>query len=301
MNQQTLAILLGLGLFCGLALYFLMPTDLEPDSSELQLLPEIAMLAEQLESIDERMVGMEQRLDSMSDRPVARETNSGLDEETISRLIADALEERGTTGLGEANATGESEAMIAAAKEKLLNDSISKFLDPNFQGDGREELWDQLKEQGLIEEAIALLEAEVKLDPENTALMNQLGYAYLQPIIRDGVAGMDAGKWSMKADGMYDEVLAVDSENWEARFSKAISYSFWPPMFGKQPEAIRHFEILVGQQENQTANPQFSQTHLLLGNLYEQQGNHEKAMAAWQVGYDRFPDDAELRKQLGIE
>ncbi|MDA0667661.1 MAG: hypothetical protein O3A95_06675 [Planctomycetota bacterium] len=131
--------------------------------------------------------------------------------------------------------------------------------------------------------------------------MNQLGYAYLQPIIRGGVAGMDAGKWSMKADGIYDQVLAADSENWDARFSKAISYSFWPPMFGKQPEAIRHFEILVGQQENQVANSQFSQTHLLLGNLYEQQGNHEKAMAAWQVGYDRFPDDANLRKQLGLE
>lgn len=175
------------------------------------------------------------------------------------------------------------------------------FLDQNLSDEDREALWDELKELGLIEEAISLLEQEVANDPENADLMNQLGYAYLQPIIRDGVAGMDAGKWSVKADQTYDRVLELDPEHWEARFSKAISYSFWPPMFGKQPEAIRQFEVLVGQQANRAAKPEYAQTHILLGNLYEQSGDHEAAMAAWQLGADRYPEDADLRQKLGLE
>ena len=302
MNQNTLTLLLGVALLGGLAFYFVGSGDEGKDStSDAQILPEIAMIAERLESMDERMLKMEQRLDSSANRPVSQGVDRSLDAETINQMIADALDQRGSSILPESQAEDRSEELIAEANDKLLNDSIAKLLDPNFSGQNREELWDQLKEQGLLEEAISLLEQEVQNDPENLNLMNQLGDAYLQPIIRGGVAGMDAGKWSMKADGIYDQVLAADSENWEARFSKAISYSFWPPMFGKQPEAIRHFEILVGQQENQTSNPQFAQTHFLLGNLYEQQGNHDKAMEAWSVGYERFPEDAALRKQLGLE
>lgn len=302
MNTNHVFLLLAALLLCGVGLF--MTTQMgeaDSDSAELQILPQIGLIAERLESMDDRMVAMEQQVDAMASRPAGSNIDRSLDAETINRMIAQALEEQGGVFVQEAKGDGAEEKASAAAKERLLNDSIAKFLDPNFESEDREKLWDQLKEQGLIEQAIALLELEVEGNPENINLMNQLAYAYLQPIIRAGVAGMDAGKWSMKADGMYDQVLAADSENWEARFSKAISYSFWPPMFGKQSEAIRHFEILVGQQANQQASPQFAQTHLLLGNLYEQQGKHDEAMAAWQIGADRFPDDADLRKQLGLE
>jgi len=302
MTSNHVFFLLAALLLCGAALFMTTQrNEADSDSADLQILPQIGLIAERLENMDDRMVAMEQQVDAMESRPAGSNMDRSLDAETINRMIAQALEEQGSTSVEGAKGAGVSEEASAVANERLLNDSIAKLLDPNFQGDDREKLWDQLKEQGLIEEAIAQLEQEVKGDPENLTLMNQLAYAYLQPIMRGGVAGMDAGKWSMKADGMYDQILTADSENWEARFSKAISYSFWPPMFGKQPEAIRHFEILVEQQANQQSTPQFAQTHLLLGNLYEQQGKHEEAMAAWQVGADRFPDDADLRKQLGLE
>lgn len=143
-----------------------------------------------------------------------------------------------------------------------------------------------------------MLEQEVAANPDNEELAVQLGYAYLQPIIRDNVSGMDAGKWSMKADATYDSVLEMNPNNWDARFSKAVSYSFWPPMFGKQKDAIKHFEILVDQQASQPSDPKYAQTYLLLGNLYSQTGETDKAMDAWTQGNSLYPDDAELRAQL---
>jgi len=302
MNQTHIILILAALMLGGVAVF--MSQSMMEDNPTVPTAVSTAQLesiASHLESMDERMVKMEQRLDSVSNRPSGSGVDRSLDADSVNRMIAQALQDHGSMMVEEGMADGASEEEIAQKRAQFLDHSIAKFLDPNFTSDDREALWDQLKEQGLIEEAIVMLEQEVKGNPDNVNLMNQLAYAYIQPIMRGGVGGMDAGKWSMKADGMYDSVLALDDHNWEARFSKAISYSFWPPMFGKQPEAIRHFEILVGQQANQTATAQFSQTHLLLGNLYEQQGDHEKAMAAWQVGYDRFPDDSDLRKQLGIE
>ncbi|MHC4380215.1 MAG: tetratricopeptide repeat protein, partial [Planctomycetota bacterium] len=273
-------------------------------STNVQLDSQLESIAQSMESMSARMGQFEQRLDAL---PTADQGAShpgfdrSLDAAEINRLIEEALAAHDVDDTGTASENSSEEMQLAQAREDLLDRSVGLFLDENLSDEDREALWDELKELGLIEEAISLLETEVANDPENADLINQLGYAYLQPIIRDGVAGMDASKWSVKADQTYDRVLELDPEHWEARFSKAISYSFWPPMFGKQPEAIRHFEILVDQQSNRSAQPEYAQTHILLGNLYEQSGDHEAAMATWQLGADRYPEDADLRKKLGLE
>ncbi|MDA0667662.1 MAG: hypothetical protein O3A95_06680 [Planctomycetota bacterium] len=147
MNQSLFTLFLAVVLLCGVAFYFSVDMSHEDSTaSELQMLPEIGIIAERLESMDERMMEMEQRFDSMSDRPVAQSVNRSLDAETINRMIAEALDERGPTMFQDAMGEGANEEMVAAAKEKLLNASIAQLLDPKFQGQGREELWDQLKE-----------------------------------------------------------------------------------------------------------------------------------------------------------
>jgi tetratricopeptide (TPR) repeat protein len=186
-------------------------------------------------------------------------------------------------------------------RQQTLDNALAKFLDSNLEYADLEKVWDELAEAGLIDEAISMLEDEAALYPENEDLQLQLGLAYLQPMSRGNVAGVEAGQWAMKADTTFDSILKSNPENWDARFTKAISYSFWPPMFGKQQSAIDHFEILVGQQANQNSDPKFAQTHLLLGNMYYQTGQTEKATAAWNQGLVQFPEDAALREQLGIE
>ena len=69
---------------------------------------------------------------------------------------------------------------------------------------------------------------------------------------------------------------------------------------GKQRSAIAEFETLVAQQSGAAAHPGHAQTHLLLGNMYQQIGETDKAIAAWSLGAQLFPDDPQLAGQLQL-
>ena len=180
-----------------------------------------------------------------------------------------------------------------------VDEAFEKLLDPDMKDAERQELWKKLREAGLLEEVIARMEAFAAARPHDAGAQVMLGEAYLQKIFEVG-NGPEAGVWATKADKSFDAALAIDPQHWDARFAKAISLSFWPPMFGKQAEAIQNFETLVAQQENQPSKPEFAQTYLWLGNLYLQQGKSDQAKDAYAKGLAKFPDDEDLLKQLGL-
>jgi len=91
----------------------------------------------------------------------------------------------------------------------------------------------------------------------------------------------------------------VDDNHWQARFSKAVGYTFWPPFLGKNKDALAQFDRLVQQQDNMPVQPEQAQTYVFYGNLLEQGGNAQKARDIWQRGLARHPDNAELRRRLG--
>jgi tetratricopeptide (TPR) repeat protein len=105
---------------------------------------------------------------------------------------------------------------------------------------------------------------------------------------------LEKGTWAVKADKAFDAALALDDHHWSARFSKAASLAFWPAILGKQPEAVKQFEILREQQESQAPREEFAQTYLFLGNLYASQGNAAKAQEVWRKGAEFFPRSSEL-------
>jgi tetratricopeptide (TPR) repeat protein len=86
--------------------------------------------------------------------------------------------------------------------------------------------------------------------------------------------------------------------SWDARFAKAVSLSFWPPLLGKQNEAIKNFEVLVEQQAGQPQKPEYAQTYWALGNMYTQSGDKAKALATWQQGLALYPGNAQLEAQI---
>lgn len=159
--------------------------------------------------------------------------------------------------------------------------------------------WQKLREDGRIDEVIAAFEARAGADPTNPEVQLQLGQAYLQKI-QDVGNGPLAGALATKADQAFDAALAADPQHWDARFHKAIALSFWPPVFGKQNAAISQFEQLAAQQALLPVSPEHAQTHLLLGNMYQQIGASEKAIAAWKAGLVLFPDNADLAAQLAL-
>lgn len=210
-----------------------------------------------------------------------------------------------STGAASAAAPGAAPASATSASGKTPDwigwpaaDIAAKLLDPNLSDDERQVLWDQLKKAGRLDELVALFEKRVEEDPKNPDKRVELGMAYVQKILEAGNSPL-AGVWATKTDKAWDAALELDPKHWNARFAKAIGLSFWPPIFGKQKEAIEHFEILVAQQAEAPLDPKFQQTYLLLGNLYQQSGQYDKAAATWKKGAALFPGDPELAQKLG--
>jgi tetratricopeptide (TPR) repeat protein len=213
----------------------------------------------------------------------------------LESAVARALDER--LAAQASLAAGEAGAEAAAAEEFDLDAAIATLLETDLGEVEREELWQQIRDAGLMDAAVAIFEARAKANPNDPALQVDLAGAYLQKLFEVG-SGPLAGVWATKADAAYDAALALDNHHWDARFEKAVSLAFWPPIFGKQAEAIGHFETLLQQQVGQPAQPEFAQTYLWLGNLYQQQGAGEKAIALWKSGLELFPQNAELMAKM---
>jgi tetratricopeptide (TPR) repeat protein len=176
-------------------------------------------------------------------------------------------------------------------------DLLEELLDPNLSETDREALWERVREAGLVDEALALFEARAEERRDDPGAQVDAARAYLQKVFEVG-DGPAAGLWAGKADAAYDRALKLDPRHWDARFGKAVSLSFWPPIFGKRGEAIGHFETLVEQQRGLAPEPRHASTYLLLGNLHAQSGDAEEAAAVWAEGYALFPDDEALAEKV---
>ena len=161
----------------------------------------------------------------------------------------------------------------------------------------KEEVWKQLRESGQLDQAITELEQRAAANPQEAENSAVLGQAYLQKCgtLQDI---REQGILAMKADKVFDTALQVDPANWDARFTKSVAMSFWPPQLEKGKEVIDNFTQLMEQQEAQPAQPQFAQTYVWLGDQYQKSGRSEEAKAIWQRGATLYPDDGTLPKRL---
>lgn len=160
-------------------------------------------------------------------------------------------------------------------------------------------LWQELKQEGLADEMVAMFEQLVDERPNDADAHVGLAGAYLALTMLAG-ATPEAGHWGMQADRMLDQALEIDDQHWDARFTKAMSLSFWPDAFGKKAEAIQHFEILAQQQESLAVEDNFVTTYQMLGNMYLETGEKQKAIETWQKGLAMFPEDEDLLHQLEL-
>ncbi|MCK5940861.1 MAG: hypothetical protein KAI24_02730 [Planctomycetes bacterium] len=153
--------------------------------------------------------------------------------------------------------------------------------------------WKRAFEAGKMDEVIDAFKALAEANPNDTEAQMDLANAYMAYL------QMDNSKWnmSMLADQQFDKVLAIDGRHWEARFTKAMSYTFWPDFLGKKKEAISHFETLIEQQEGMPVQPHHAQTYLFLGNMLAER-DPERARQIWQQGATRHPNSEELRGKL---
>lgn len=259
---------------------------------------ELARLSTALDTLATQQRDLRAALDQYSMQSSGSGGRAAISGADIDGAVARYMEQH--AALATAAGTPDASAAPAPTADALdPQDAFEKLLDSNLSWEDREALWKKIREAGKTDAVIAMMEQFAAARSHDPDAQTQLGAAYLQKIFEVG-NGPEAGVWATKADKAFDAALALNPNHWDARFSKAISLSFWPPMFGKQAEAIQNFQTLIGQQESGPSKPQYAQTYLWLGNLYLQQGKSELAKQTYQGGLKQFPGDEALLKQMGL-
>jgi tetratricopeptide (TPR) repeat protein len=289
----------------GAAWLVVPPGQAQAQAGEAELGERVTALTDALRGLQTRQDEIARDVAELRDEPAPlTAASSRVEVEDLEARVAAAVE-RALVAQGlEAAATRSAAARTAATLDGVdlatlpLGD-LMEMVDGVEWSDKGLELWRKLAEAGRIDEVVAAFEELADAEPSNPDRQVDLARAYLHKLFSLGNTP-EAGIWAEKVDETYDKALALDSEHWEARFSKAVSLSHWPAFLGKTNEAIHQFEILREQQEQGSAELEYAETYLYLGNMYMQTGEKEKALEAWKAGLARFPDDEALRDQVEL-
>lgn len=273
----------------------LSPSDTRAADDRPALAPEFD--PERLARLEERQRALAEELEEVRFSVAGRggDSSGRVSLSEVEALVAKALEGRGV------EATRSSEAPEATEPAGEFDaESFAREILAGGTGElSEQEIWEEVRELGKTDEVLAWFKQNAKDHPDDAQAQVELANAYLQKLFALPEGPMK-GQFANLADQAFDRALALDDRHWEARFSKAISLSFWPPAFGKQQEAISQFETLLAQQQEQPLQQGFNQTYLYLGNLYSQTGQTAQAIATWQAGLELYPEDEEMAAQLEI-
>jgi tetratricopeptide (TPR) repeat protein len=255
---------------------------------------EVELYGRERALLESRVLGLEERLSGKESAaaPLPAAGTSG--EEPLDRTSTAAAPFRKEGAPPEKGDTPASDG--SRTMEEELDRLLGALLEPSGPSGRKQETWDEIAKLGLMDAAIAHLELRAEENPASAGARLDLGNAYLQKLNTAGE--LEKARWAIKADGAFDAALAIDPGHWQARFTKAVSLSFWPPITGKREECIRQFETLISQQESAPARPEHAQSYLYLGNLYDIQGKSEKALEVWRRGSSLFPENRDLTSRL---
>lgn len=263
-----------------------------------ELTTTLESLAKTIGALEQRQAELASRIDDLrlvSAAPVS----SRVPAEDVEAIVERLLASRGALTAPRASAPTTEATDVEMLKEMAIEDLVALLTRDSAFDDDSQDLWQKLRDAGRIDEVVAAFEALVAADPNDPDAQTKLGGVYLQKLFGVG-PGPAAGIWAGNADKAFDRALEIDPQHWEARFTKAVSLSNWPAFLGKGGEAIQNFEILVEQQKQGAPREEYAQTYLFLGNMYQQQGDPTKALAAWKDGLAMFPDSEELAKQVRL-
>ena len=247
-----------------------------------------------LDRADQRIAEFEAMIEELKES-----TKKALAQRTETALAArtsDAPDAAGVSG------GGEDELTEAERREQVIDDAFTRLFDEGVEWDEQTRFFKELAQAGVLDEVIAAYEERAADNPDDPDMQSELGEAYIQRLFHV-TNDVEKGMYAFKADRAFDRALALDDHHWSARFTKAVSYSFQPPVLGMGPKAIKEFETLVTQQEARPASSPkqatgYAETYVYLGNLYAQQGKADKAREVWTKGFERHPESKSLRERL---
>ncbi len=178
-----------------------------------------------------------------------------------------------------------------------LTRSVDTLVSPQSSYDQKQATWKQLRDTGKLDQAIVELQERVAADPNSAQNSAALGQAYLKKCATTQDV-REQGMLALQADKLFENALSLDPSNWDARFTKAVAMSYWPPTMNKGDEVVQQFQTLIQQQESQPPQSQFADSYVWLGDQYQKSGKVDSAQNVWQRGASLFPNNETLRAKL---
>jgi tetratricopeptide (TPR) repeat protein len=248
---------------------------------------QIAELQTRVESLEQSLARLTARLEAMTESAVR----------APSPAAVPATEGRGEPGPAPGKETAAGNTTGAGATAPLdVAATVETLATGKLSWEKEHEVWSKLPDEEK-DRLLAAFEQRAKDMPHLADAHNELGEAYVHRMLTGDFAKMMA--LGPKAEKAFDRALEVDDHHWSARFNKAMSLVNQPDWLGRRPEAQRHFQTLVDQQERIPPEDKHAETYHYLGNLLVQQGKAEEAKEMWERGLKRHPGSASLKQKLG--
>ncbi len=194
--------------------------------------------------------------------------------------------------------------VVSQAKPDDATSAIHKAVDALLSAKSageKHELFQQLLKSGQMDQALAELKKRAADDPNNPQIPTTIGEALINQVGAIHAAGGDIneqGILAMQADQNFNAALKIDPNNYEAQLVKSISMTYWPAEPARDAQVVQTLSDLIDRQETMPSQPGFAQTYIYLGNEYQKIGQPDKALATWQLGAQKFPNDPTLQKKI---
>jgi hypothetical protein len=160
-------------------------------------------------------------------------------------------------------------------------------------------------EYGQHERAIKFFESLVEADPNDLNKRLELSAAYVDKIPTCGgiAAVVSKGQLATKALDQLKAALKQSPDWWPGLYASSMNHLHWPRALRHTPHAIKHLKHCLQIQSasgDPAGRPYYVRTHILIGDAYAKNGDHDAARKAWRRGLELFPDNPELKKRLAI-
>jgi hypothetical protein len=154
---------------------------------------------------------------------------------------------------------------------------------------------------GQLDSAIADLRAALGREPSAQGVRFELALALVDRVSAPPTPDLPAqSRLASQATRLLTEILAVEPEQWTARYARGMTHLLFPLPTKHYEPAAEDFLKLVEVQRPLPQQPHFARTFVALGDAYVLDLQLTIARSWWEIGRKLFPEDPELEERLGI-
>ncbi|HEX5759998.1 MAG TPA: tetratricopeptide repeat protein [Thermoanaerobaculia bacterium] len=149
---------------------------------------------------------------------------------------------------------------------------------------------------GVYDRALDFFARLVEKHPGSANLWLNYGYAYVDKIPAAGAIG----RVILANQSIEKFTRSIELERtWLALYTRGNAYLYWPPVFGKAPQAVADLEAALALVEREPdRRPAHARVYVAMGDAYWRTERHDRARAVWREGARRFPGEPRLAARL---